>query len=346
MKQYLTDSALSSFSGQLALILHSGISLLEGISILKEDTPEKEEQALLEKVYESLEETGDFTQSLSKSGVFPEYFLKMVEIGEKSGTLEEVMDSLATYYSRQDTLFRSIRDALAYPLVLLCMLTAVLGVLITQVMPVFAEVFDQLGIEMSGMAHTVFQVGGVLQKIAAVLLIFVIAAAVFTLYAIRSLKGKTILLNIFRFVPLSRKVLIQIACSRFSHALSLALHSGLDMEESFSLAAELTDQQLLKTNLTKARELLDQGNDFGESLRQSGTFSGLNARLVSIGFRTGSAETALTQISEDCQSEAEETIQKAVGAIEPALTAFLSVLTGVILVSVMLPLLSVMANIG
>lgn len=346
MKQKLTDRELSAFSGQLALILHSGISLLEGISILKEDTPEKDGGSILAQVYETLDETGDFTLALKDSGFFPDYFLKMTEIGEKSGTLEEVMESLSRYYANQDALLHNIRDALTYPLVLLGMLTAVLAVLITQVMPVFADVFDQLGIAMSGMAQTVFRMGGLLQKIAAVLLILVIAAAAFALYATRSSKGKEFLLEIFRRIPLSRRVLMQIARSRFSHALALSLHSGLDMNESFSLAAELTDRQLLNDNLTKAGALLEQGNDFGETLRESGIFSGLDARLVSIGFRTGSAETALMQISENSQQEAEETIQQAVGAIEPTLTAFLSILTGIILVSVMLPLLGVMANIG
>lgn len=346
MKQLLKDRELSAFSGQLALILHSGISLLEGISILKEDAQIKEEQELFQQIYERLDETGEFTLALQESGHFPDYFLKMTEIGEKSGTLEDVMNSLSDYYSRQDSLIRNIRDALAYPLVLLCMLTAVLAVLITQVMPVFAEVFDQLGIEMSGIAQTVFHLGGILQKFAAVLLILVIAAAVFALYATRSLKGKAVLLRILRRIPVSRTVMIQIAVSRFSHALAIALHSGLDMDESFSLASELTDRELLSDSLTKAKNMLDEGNDFGESLKSSGIFSGLNARLVSIGFRTGSSETVLMNISKSCQMDAEETIQNLVAAIEPTLTAFLSVLTGVILVSVMLPLLGVMANIG
>lgn len=346
MKKMLKDNELSVFSGQLAMILHSGISLLEGISILKEDAANKEEQEILHLLYESLDQTGDFAQSLRDSGYFPDYFLKMVEIGEKSGTLEEVLDSLSDYYSRQDSLFCNIRDALTYPLVLLCMLTAVLAVLITQVMPVFAEVFEQLGIAMSGTASAVFHLGGMLQKSAAILLILVIAAALFIVYAVRSSKGRTLLLCILRKIPFSKTVLTKIAVSRFAHALSIALHSGFDLTESFALAASLTDKELFEKSLTQAEMLLEEGSDLSDALKESAVFSGLDARMVSIGFRTGTADTALMQISNSSQKEAEEFIQKAVGAIEPTLTAFLSVLTGIILVSVMLPLLSVMANIG
>lgn len=346
MKKQLKNHELSAFASQLTLILHSGISLLEGVSILKEDAQTKEEQELLNLMYEKLDETGDFSLFLKVTRCFPDYFLKMTELGERSGNLEEVMDALSGYYSRQDTLIKNIRDALTYPLVLLCMLTAVLAVLITQVMPVFEEVFTQLGIDMSGMAHAVFRMGSVLQKSSAVLLVLVIAAAVFALYATRSLRGKEILLKVFRKISLSRMVLFQISLSRFSHALAIALHSGMDMTESLSIASEFADTILLGAGISKSQSYLEEGSDLGNALKDSGLFTGLHGRLVSIGFRTGSAETALFDISESCQKDAEESIEKAVSAIEPILTAFLSVLTGMILVSVMLPLLGVMANIG
>ena len=158
MKQLMTDGELSVFSGQLAMILHSGISTLEGIEIIKEDAVSKEAGEILGSINEALEQTGDLAEAFRTSGVFPEYFIKMTEIGERSGTLEDVMDGLSSYYSRQDSLARSIRDALTYPLILLAMLFSVLLVLMTQVMPVFREVFDQLGIELTGVSGTVFAV--------------------------------------------------------------------------------------------------------------------------------------------------------------------------------------------
>ena len=115
MKQLMTDGELSVFSGQLAMIFHSGISALEGIEILKEDAVSKEAGKILCSINESLELTGDLADSLRTSGVFPEYFIKMTEIGERSGTLEDVMDGLSSYYSRQENLARSIRDLSVNP---------------------------------------------------------------------------------------------------------------------------------------------------------------------------------------------------------------------------------------
>lgn len=346
MKPKLTNSELSVFAGQLALILHSGISVSEGISILQEDSFEKAGAELLGSIYDSIEQTGDFSQSLSESGLFPDYFVQMTKLGEHSGTLEEVLISLSDYYKQQDSLLQSMREALIYPLVLLGMLTAVLAVLISQVMPVFSDVFRQLGLDLSGMAQAVFHLSDILQKLSAALLLLLLAAVLAALYAVRSSKVWSFFFQHICQIPFFQTILLLTARSRFAHALSIALHSGLDLEEGFSLAAELTQDLLTDGSLAKAQEQLVQGNELNSVLKESGLFSGLDASLISIGFRTGSAETALLQISKASEENAEKRIQKAVGIIEPTLTAVLSVLTGMILISVMLPLLNILSNIG
>ena len=229
MKQLMTDGELSVFSGQLAMILHSGISTLEGIEILKEDAVSKEAGEILGSINEALEQTGDLAEAFRTSGVFPEYFIKMTEIGERSGTLEDVMDGLSSYYSRQDSLARSIRDALTYPLILLAMLFSVLLVLMTQVMPVFREVFDQLGIELTGVSGTVFAVSSFLQHGSAVLLVLVIGLAAACFFALRTDRGRAFIQKLAAHIPLVVKIRGLLSCSRFADTLSLALHSGLDM---------------------------------------------------------------------------------------------------------------------
>lgn len=256
------------------------------------------------------------------------------------------MDSLSDHYSRQDHLMQSIRDALTYPLILLAMLFAVLLVLMTQVMPVFQEVFQQLGLEITGVSAAVFRISGVMQRISIVLLILVVVLVLACFLSLHTVKGKKRLASAVTHLPIGQKAAWLIACSRFSDALSLGLHSGLDMGESFELAAQVAGQKTFREKTKQAGDLMEQGSDLSDALRESGIFTGLNARMVSIGFRTGSAEEVLKRISVSSQEEADSRIQSAVSALEPVLTAVLSILTGLILISVMLPLLGVMANIG
>lgn len=344
MQSILTDTELSAFAGQLAMILHSGISVLEGISILRDDSPSKELQQILSVVYASLELTGEFSAALQESGVYPNYFLKMTELGERSGTLEEVMEALCEYYERQHTLLIRIREALTYPLILLGILFAILFVLMTQVMPVFEKVFIQLGIEIGTVTGSVFLLGKGMQKASIVLLILVAAAVVISFFLLRRSDYRARFLAFIQKLPFIRTISLLLCRARFANVLSIALHSGLDIGEGISLACDLIEQPVFLQSVTQAAARIEEGNDLADSLRQYCVFTGLDARMISIGFKTGSADTALQKISRNAQEEADSKIQNAVERIEPAITAVLSILTGIILVSVMLPLLGVMAT--
>ena len=338
MQKALNNNELSSLARQLSMLLHSGISVLESVSILREDAASSDGKEILGGLYERLEETGEFAEAMQQTGWFPDYFQKMTALGEQSGTLEETMASLASYYERQETMLTNIRNALTYPLILLGMLFAILLMLVTQVMPVFEKVFSQLGIEMTGVTSAVFRLTHVLQGL--------LTAAAAGIIWLRTASGRARLLKLILPLPVTREISHLTACSHFSDALSMALHCGLDVGESFSLAGDVSTQPQFQKQLKKAEALQNEGEEFAVSLNKAGIYSGMNARLLSIGFRTGDAEDALKDISIRAGKQAEERLQNAIGKIEPTMTAILSVLTGLILISVMLPLLSIMAGIG
>lgn len=346
MKQKLTNEELSIFCGQISMILYSGISALEGISILYEDASEEREKQILASVNTVLQETGELSPALRASGAFPEYMIHMTEIGERSGTLDDVMDSLSSHYEREDAISRRIHDALTYPMIMIFMLFAVLTVLIVQVMPVFHQVFRQLGMELSGAANAFYILGLKMRQYSFLFFILIFALAAAVIVILRFPKGRFWLMESVGKLPFFKNISLLLACSRFSGAMARALRSGLDIDESFRLAAGLVEQPHFKKQVLLAEEKINEGEDFSEALRQTDIYSGLNARMLSIGFKTGTTDTALEKISISCQEEADIRIQNMVNALEPSIVAVLSVLTGLILLSVMLPLLSVMSGIG
>lgn len=140
----LSNNELSMFCGQMSMILHSGISSTEGLSLMAEDSPEQGKE-LLESLISNMEETGIFHQSIRDTKVFPEYMCNMIQIGEESGRLDEVMSALSEHYEQQETISRSIKNAITYPFIMITMMLAVILVLIVKVMPVFNQVYEQLG---------------------------------------------------------------------------------------------------------------------------------------------------------------------------------------------------------
>ena len=126
----------------------------------------------------------------------------------------------------------------------------------------------------------------------------------------------------------------------------LALTSVMDTEEGFDLVTQLVDDPDFCQKIASAREAIQNGEDFSDALNKAGIFSGIDARMVSVGFRAGAADSALSDIASRLQTETDEKLQSLAGLLEPTLVAVLSVLVGLILLSVMLPLVNVMSNIG
>ena len=164
----LTNLEIASFCSEMAMILKSGISSLEGVDLLREDAQTKAEKELLNEIYQSVMDTGRLDQALEETKVFPEYLIRMTQIGEETGTLDEVMESLAEHYDREEAIRRSVRSAISYPLLMIGMMLVIIIILMTKVMPVFDQVFRQFGQEMTGFSRGILLAGNALSRYSAV----------------------------------------------------------------------------------------------------------------------------------------------------------------------------------
>ena len=124
----LSYPELASFCGEMGMILRSGISALEGLELLMEDTQNDAEKTLLDTMYQSMQSGGTFADALSRTGVFPSYLIHMTAIGEETGRLDDVMESLSAHYQREESLGRSIRSSLSYPLIMIILMLVVIRI--------------------------------------------------------------------------------------------------------------------------------------------------------------------------------------------------------------------------
>ena len=145
-----SNMELAAFCNQMSMLLRSGISSLEGLNLLLEDAQTQEERQLLTHMIHHLEQTGCLYEAASATAVFPDYAIYMIQLGEETGTLDDVMNRLFMHYTREEHMNHMIRNSFVYPFLMLGMMTLVIVVLLTKVMPVFHQVFQQLGQELSG----------------------------------------------------------------------------------------------------------------------------------------------------------------------------------------------------
>ena len=340
----LSNLEIAAFCGQMAMVLQAGISSLEGIAILRDEAESPADAKILTVIYDSLAETGQLAPALESSGVFPPYFLQMCRIGEQSGQLDKVMRSLAAFYEREAGIAESVRNAVTYPMVMLVMMLAVVGVLISRVLPVFQQVFAQLGSEMNLASRGLMEFGNFLNRYGLVFVVILLILAALALYLTRTRKGLRLLSALGERLPFSRKFSDLTASCRFAGGLSLLLSSGFSPEESISMASELTEGNRFKKKLELCRERLSAGEDMSEAFTHAGIFTGVYGRMILVAQKTGTIDEVMQKIAARCEDELDSRLAGAMSVLEPTLVAILSVITGVILLSVMLPLMGILSG--
>ena len=342
----LTNAELATFCGQLAMILRSGISTLEGLSIMLEDTPNGDGKNLLQQMLSRMEMGYSFYEVVEEAGVFPVYMRSMVQLGDQSGRLDDVMASLAAYYRREDALARSIKSAVTYPLVMLGMMVVVMLVLVVKVLPVFNQVFEQLGTGLTGVSGAVLRMGSTMSRYSIVFVIVVAVIAAVCLYFFCTGKGRKQIKNFSTRFFGTRKLSEMIACSRFASGMYLSLSSGLNIDESLDTVSRLVEHPVIGKKVQQVRQSVSEGVSLSDAIGETQLFTGVYARMVNIGVKAGATDDVMRQIADQYDEEIEQRMASAIAKLEPTLVAILSVAVGMILMSVMLPLMGIMSNIG
>ena len=327
----LSNLELAEFCNQMSMILHSGISSLEGLNLLFEDAQTEAEKTLLSQMITEMENTGFFYEAALAAKVFPGYVLHMFKLGEETGTLDDIMEALAQHYTREENLSGMIRSSLVYPCIMIAMMAVVILVLLVKVMPVFQQVFTQLGQEMTGFSAGLLSLGQALSRYSVVFIIIIAVIIVLLIFGRRHL-------------PFQKKIQENMAACRFAGGLSIALKSGMTPEQGLELASALVENDSYQARIKVCQDLLMENASLSEAFQKSQIFSGSYARVAHLADKTGTMDEALAHIAEEYEYAVNNKITGIIAKLEPTLVIVLSVIVGVILFSVMLPLLGIMSG--
>lgn len=284
---------------------------------------------------------------MAGQGLFPAYVTGLVTVGERSGRTEEALNALSVYYEQRDQLDRQVRSALLYPSVLLVLMLVVIVVLLAKVLPVFDQVYASLGGELTGVAGGLLTLGRALD--AAMPVLCAVLGVVVIFLAVFSLSGgfRERLLTFWQRRFGDRGVSRRLNDARFAQAMAMGLQSGLPMEEALELAAGLLSQTPAAAERCRScKAQLQQGEELSGAMRESGVLPPAACRLLALGVRGGTADTVMEEIARRLAREGNDALSRKVAQVEPALVLVTSLLVGAILLSVMLPLMNIMAAIG
>ncbi|WP_295750839.1 type II secretion system F family protein [uncultured Oscillibacter sp.] len=346
MKTLFSNEEISSLSLELSLLFHAGVGTGDALALLAEESA-PDCRAALEAMARQVDEGAPLSAAMRDSGRFPAYVHGLVAVGEETGRVEESLTALSRYYEDRVRLARRVRSALLYPAVMLALMLVVIGILLVQVLPIFNDVYASLGGRLTGVAGGLLTLGRWLDSAMPVIwvLLVLLAVGVGLFAGVESFRAKVSAL--WRRKSGDRGVARKLNTARVAQAMAMGMASGLPLEETLTLAAGLMDETpAAKQRCLDCRSRLESGAGLGAAVQESGLLPASQCRLLELGQRGGAADASMAKISRDLTEDSEAALEDLVSRVEPALVLACSVLVGLILLSVMLPLTHIMAAIG
>lgn len=340
----LNNRELFQFCEQFSIILRSGMSAIEGLAILNDDSQTERGKEILTFLYKDMEESGSLAHAMEQSGAFPASAAAYVRTGEETGCLDEVMKGLSAFYAKEIQITDQIQSAVAYPLVMLGMMTAVIVILLVKVLPVFRQVFRQLGLEMSGISGALLGIGETLSHYSTAFLVLLAAMIGFILFLVLHPKGQELILKIVCRFPGMKEIPVNLDYSRLCQCISLGIRSGLSPELCVELAGAVVTQTEIREKLTSIQKQLAEGYGFTEAITESGLFKAMELRLISLGFQAGASDEVMEKLAEQYEEKSTDSVSHIVSILEPTIVIVLSILVGLVLLSVMMPLLGLLSE--
>ena len=340
----LNNRELFQFCEQFSIILRSGMSAIEGLAILNDDSQTERGKEILTFLYKDMEESGSLAHAMEQSGAFPASAAAYVRTGEETGCLDEVMKGLSAFYAKEIQITDQIQSAVAYPLVMLGMMTAVIVILLVKVLPVFRQVFRQLGLEMSGISGALLGIGETLSHYSTAFLVLLAAMIGFILFLVLHPKGQELIRKIVCRFPGMKEIPVNLDYSRLCQCISLGIRSGLSPELCVELAGAVVTQTEIREKLTSIQKQLAEGYGFTEAITESGLFKAMELRLTSLGFQAGASDEVMEKLAEQYEEKSTDSVSHIVSILEPTIVIVLSILVGLVLLSVMMPLLGLLSE--
>lgn len=343
-RKKLTSEELYAFSDEMGMMISSGVSSIQAITMMLDESEGGEEKELLTEMEQVVAESGSLSKAIDQSGVFPDYFVEMAKMGETTGKMDTVLKNLAAHYSREMAISSAIRSAVTYPLMMVAMMLVIIIVLVTEIMPVFNRVFKQLGGTMDGLSAGFLSVGTFMKSNWVILLVILLALVAYMIVANKTSWGKSRRLNMLYKSRRFKSIHSKIATSRFASAMAMTLSSGMDVMQALDVSGRIVDAPDFEAKVEKCKDSFAESMDIGKAFSLSGIFGGLYGKMAILGAKTGNMETVLEKVASTYQEEADEEINDLIAVVEPTLVIILSIIVGIILLSVMLPLLNIMSG--
>ena len=328
------------FSRQLATLIKAGISLLPALEILGgQVTTSRAFKKILDSVVDDLRAGGSFTQSISKHPrAFSEIYCRTISVGEQTGNMEMVLNSMADYLEKQGALAKKIGGALTYPMIIMGVGLAVSALLIIVVMPNLMGMFTAMNVDLPLPTKILMGISDIFSSYPLYLLGGAAVLVALVLYLVKMPAGRRLLDRVRLVAPIIGLPTLMGELARFSRTMSVLVSAGLSLQEIMELVPHTSNNKVIRDALAQVNEGLILGEGLSEPMSRIDMFPPLLVQMVAVGEQSNTLDFTMGVVADFYETTAEEKTAAMVGMISPISTAFIGLLVGFIAISVLMPM--------
>jgi type IV pilus assembly protein PilC len=339
---------LAIFTRQFSVMIDAGLPLVQCLEILASQQENKLFQKVLTNTRSQVEGGATLSAAMRTSPkVFDPLYVNMVEAGETGGILDTILQRLSTYIEKNVKLQRAVKSALVYPVGVLTVAAGVITLLLWKVVPIFATLFAGLGVDLPLPTKIVIGLSNFIGSIFGLLILVALGAAIFGLKVWYGTKqGRFVLDSLVLKLPVLGVLMRKIAVARFTRTLGTLISSGVPILEGLDITAKTAGNAVVERALQQVRRSLEEGKSLTEPLRDSEVFPGMVTQMIAVGEQTGAMDAMLQKIADFYEEEVDAAVKDLLTALEPIMIVFLGVVVGGVVISMYLPLFSLIGKLS
>ena len=339
-RKVINSDEIVSFTRQLATMLKAGLPLIQSLDVAAETTEQKHVRDFIMALRNEVAVGHTFSDSLRNyPNIFDNIYCNLVAAGEISGTLDIMLDRIASFQEKDQRLKANIKKALTYPIAVLIIAGVVTAVLLINVVPAFEETFASFGAELPVFTRFVVAISEAMQKYWGLVVGSLIAIiGVFKLALSKSKRFSYAIDKYILKVPMFGKLLFLSAIARFSRTLATTFSAGIPMLDSLNSSAGATGNQHVANAVLGIRDKVSQGSLLNVAMKENSDFPPLLQQLTKVGEEAGALETMLHKAADSYEDSVNDAVDTLTALLEPAIMSFLAVVIGGLMIAMYLPI--------
>ena len=339
---------LAIFTRQFSVMIDAGLPLVQCLEILATQQENKTFQKVLTGTRTAVEGGSTLSAAMKQyPKVFDPLYTNMVEAGETGGILDTILQRLSSYIEKNVKLQRAVKSALVYPVGVLTIAAGVITLLLWKVVPIFATLFAGLGVDLPLPTKIVIAMSNFVGSIFGFLILVGVVGAVFAIKVWYGTPvGRMALDTVILKIPVLGVLMRKIAVARFTRTLGTLISSGVPILEGLDITAKTSGNAVIEKALTQVRKSLEEGKSLTEPLKESEVFPGMVTQMIAVGEQTGAMDAMLSKIADFYEEEVDAAVKDLLTALEPIMIVFLGLVVGGVVISMYLPLFSLIGKLS